>query len=104
MGLGGLSKVSLAQARAQRDEQAAIRSDDRDPIRTRKEARRAAAEQAVTAKKQGVVPLARQLEHVVDGYHRTVIAESGEYKSAKHVAQWRASLQPVVDTLGAVVT
>lgn len=100
MGLGVLSEVSLARAREKRDQHAAIRDDGTDPIQARKEEKRAAAEKVMAEKTRGVVPEALQLEHVIDEYHRAVIAESGEYKSAKHVAQWRASLQEVIDTLG----
>ncbi|MET3498171.1 tyrosine-type recombinase/integrase [Variovorax boronicumulans] len=80
MGLGGFPDVSLAQARerarAARDK---IHAGE-DPIHARQAARSAVA--AASAK-------ARTFEQCVDAYLK---AKSGEWKNAKHRAQWSSTL------------
>lgn len=80
MGLGGFPDVTLAQARerarAARDK---IHAGE-DPIQARQAARSATA--AASAK-------ARTFEQCVDAYLK---AKSGEWKNAKHRAQWSSTL------------
>ncbi|MEJ8846389.1 tyrosine-type recombinase/integrase [Variovorax rhizosphaerae] len=80
MGLGGFPDVTLAQAkeraRAARDQIHA----GADPIQTRQEARSAAA--AASAK-------AKTFDQCVDAFMK---AKSGEWKNAKHRAQWQSTL------------
>ncbi|MET3371798.1 integrase [Variovorax boronicumulans] len=80
MGLGGFPDVTLAQARERARAARDMIHAGEDPIQARQAARSAVA--AASAK-------ARTFEQCVDAYLK---AKSGEWKNAKHRAQWSSTL------------
>ena len=80
MGMGGFPDVTLAQARERaRTARDQVRAGT-DPIQSRREARSALA--AASAK-------AKTFDHCVEAFMK---AKSGEWKNAKHKAQWQSTL------------
>jgi hypothetical protein len=84
MGLGGLTKVSLANARAKADAQRKLLSDGVDPLvekaARQKEGRLVAAE-------------TRTFEQCAESY---IEAQSTNWRNAKHAAQWTSTLRTYV--------
>jgi integrase len=84
MGLGGLTKVSLANARAKADAQRRLLSDGVDPL----------AEKATRQKEERLVAAGtRTFEQCAESY---IEAQSTAWRSAKHAAQWTSTLRTYV--------
>jgi integrase len=84
MGLGGLTKVSLADARAKANAQRRLISDGVDPLVEK--AKRQKEERVITAG-------TRTFEQCAESY---IQAQSTGWRSAKHAAQWASTLRTYV--------
>ena len=84
MGLGGFPDVTLAQAREKARAARALIDAGDDPIQARQEARSA----SVAAKAR-----VRTFDQCVEAF---MTAKSGEWKNAKHKAQWQSTLDTYV--------
>ena len=87
MGLGGLSAVSLGEARAKAAEARKVLAGGRSPI----EERRAAEIEAASA-----TTFASMAENLINGI-------AGGFRNAKHLEQWRMTLSVQRDAEGALV-
>jgi integrase len=84
MGLGGLTKVSLANARSKADAQRKLLSDGADPL----------VEKAARQKEERFVAAGtRTFEQCAESY---IEAQSTGWRSAKHAAQWTSTLRTYV--------
>jgi integrase len=80
MGLGSLTKVPLAQARAAADQCRTLLGGGLDPVTERNAERERAALEAAKA-----ITFSEAAE-------RYIAAHSGKWRNAKHLAQWRATI------------
>ena len=84
MGLGGLTKVTLADARAKADAQRKLLSDGVDPL----------VEKAARQKEEQLVAAGmRTFEQCAKSY---IEAQSTGWRNAKHAAQWTSTLRTYV--------